>query len=158
MQEAERAFHKNPNDEKLLETLLQARRAAADAPALKELAVTSAQNHQQEHLELKKEACGPALQAIKARLEGELAEIVKRDAAEAEQLGMAPEEISPRRKQFLMVLDVALILEKRLPTVNPSMILAADSELRNIVSFCLGDEREYNWRLVGKVRMVKPVE
>jgi hypothetical protein len=158
VKEADDKFHENPNDAKLLETLLKARRAAADAPALKELAATAAKNHQQEHLERLKEACGPALQAIRARLEGELAEIVKRDESEAEQLGTAPDEMSPRRKQFLMVLDVALILEKRLPTVNPVQMLMADSELRNITSFCLGDNREYNWRPVGKVRIIKPVD
>jgi hypothetical protein len=156
VKEAERKFHENPNDENL-QTLLQARRAAADAPALKELAATSAKHHQQEHLERLKEACAPALQAIKARLEGEISEIAKRDLAEAQRLGIAS-ELSPARRLFDTVLFETTLLEKRLPTVNTDQILMADSELRNIVSFCLGDNREFNPRFFGKPRVVKPVE
>ncbi len=159
VQKASREFYANPTDEKLLETYLQTRRVhASDGPALKEISAQLGKERQSDQLGKLKEACGPALAEVKARLESELVEITRRDTAEAQKYGMSPEP-SPARGRVMMMIEEAERLEKLLPTIDVFNVLKGDSDLRIIVSFCLGtDNREYHARPVGKLREVKAVE
>ena len=126
LQKASREFYANPNDDKLLEAYLQARRVhASDGPALKDISAQLGKERQQAHLEQLKEASAPALASVKGRLEAELVEITRRDTTEAQKYGMAP-EMSPARGRVTAMIEEAEHLEKLLPTVDVVNALKGD--------------------------------